>query len=369
LTASLTGALDEGRVAVAVTGDHAEEFWDDQTFGHSDRRFNNARFQTLMVLHFPGTPAASVPLSTHADLFPTLFDLMGLRVPASEYSDGHSLVREPARDYVVLNGYDFPAAPLFAIATRHQKVLASRTHDFQLEVLAVLSSDDHAVSWSPEEIEPLVHRFQRDVDRFYPGFRLWRGGVSFARESTADSGELVLGPARSRYNPGMRPWDRVVWSRSLVGTSHPEVDVARAIQIGPWVELVGYRLESDTIRLGDAIRIEYVFRCVQSVPEPWDLFFHLEMDQSPGFENIAHEPAHGSHPVRQWQPGEYVRDPHVILSNPDWEPGTARIRVGLCHRETGVRAPIDPRFGDGDSAVVASIRLTAADGAGAAIAK
>lgn len=107
---------ERGRTLLLVTSDHGEEIRDHGTFGHASATFWNERIMVPFALGLPGaTPdvARRRPArSTHMDVWPTLFDYLGMepRLEASRYSDGVSLLsRDPAPEALV-TGRFFPYA-------------------------------------------------------------------------------------------------------------------------------------------------------------------------------------------------------------------------------------------------------------------
>lgn len=105
---------EAGRTLVLVTSDHGEEIRDHGTFGHASATFWNERIMVPFALGLPGRVAPQTkrpPLSTHMDVWPTLFEYLGLTpaLPANRYSDGVSLLQGYAPDALV-TGRFFPHA-------------------------------------------------------------------------------------------------------------------------------------------------------------------------------------------------------------------------------------------------------------------
>jgi membrane-anchored protein YejM (alkaline phosphatase superfamily) len=173
LLAGLQPERDAKRLAWLVVGDHGEEFWDLGQFGHTARRLNAASAETPLVFSYPGMARRTVQLSAHVDLFPTLFDLMGVRRPPRDYSDGQSLLGPPRR-YVQINAYGFPDHEAFALVNERLKVFVQRSDAMVPEIARVLSAQDEPIAWQPDDVTPLLAEFSRDVDRMQPNFKLFR---------------------------------------------------------------------------------------------------------------------------------------------------------------------------------------------------
>lgn len=103
------------RTVVLATSDHGEEIRDHGVFGHASATFWNEKIVVPFVL---GLPGASIPqrrpaLTSHVDVWPTLFDYLGVTPHANPttYSDGTSLLDTVApRRTAYVSGRFFPYA-------------------------------------------------------------------------------------------------------------------------------------------------------------------------------------------------------------------------------------------------------------------
>jgi hypothetical protein len=105
IAAAADRTAGEDRFVLVVTADHGEEFWDHGLLGHSAARLINARTRVPLLLFAPGSTAKPVAVAGHADVFPTLLDVLGLspRVDPALYSCGRSLLApDPADESVVV---------------------------------------------------------------------------------------------------------------------------------------------------------------------------------------------------------------------------------------------------------------------------
>jgi hypothetical protein len=101
------GQLD--RTVIVVTGDHGEEFNDDQQnyWGHNGN-FSRWQTQSPLIVHWPGkSPRVYSHLTSHDDVAPTLVqDLLGCTTPIDQYSNGRHLTDSRPRPYIVLGSWD-----------------------------------------------------------------------------------------------------------------------------------------------------------------------------------------------------------------------------------------------------------------------
>jgi hypothetical protein len=106
--------FEQERTVVLATSDHGEEIRDHGVFGHASATFWNEKIVVPFVLGLPGMKLTktqrSPALSAHVDVWPTLFDYMGV-TPKPEFSDGQSLLLPPSSTLQALvTGRFFPHA-------------------------------------------------------------------------------------------------------------------------------------------------------------------------------------------------------------------------------------------------------------------
>ena len=93
---------------VVITGDHGEEFDDNQLgFWHHASNFTRYQVQTPLIVYWPGKkPRTYSHLTSHFDIAPTLMKrLLGCRNPAADYSDGMDLLDKRARPFLIVGSY------------------------------------------------------------------------------------------------------------------------------------------------------------------------------------------------------------------------------------------------------------------------
>jgi len=107
------------RPLVVVTGDHAEEMREQGHLGHGSA-LTVQQIHVPMVVMGDGVPVGKRQAATsHADVVPTLFALLGDRHPADSYSDGMSMFDAP-EDRFVLSSLGWE--PRFAAMSKDLKV-------------------------------------------------------------------------------------------------------------------------------------------------------------------------------------------------------------------------------------------------------
>jgi membrane-anchored protein YejM (alkaline phosphatase superfamily) len=75
----LLGAIDLKDTIVIITGDHGEEIFETGRLGHA-ATLESPQVRTPLAICGPGAPPAGrlSALSSHADVFPTVFDMIGI---------------------------------------------------------------------------------------------------------------------------------------------------------------------------------------------------------------------------------------------------------------------------------------------------
>ena len=106
----------DDRTVLLATSDHGEEIRDHGVFGHASATFWNEKIVVPMVLALPGrslaAPIRAPALTSHADIWPTLFDYLGV-APATtnRLFDGRSLLEDRSEPPTALvTGRFFPHA-------------------------------------------------------------------------------------------------------------------------------------------------------------------------------------------------------------------------------------------------------------------
>ena len=90
-TLEAKGLLDHS--IVVVTGDHGEEFFERGHLVHSGE-LNRFQTRTPILISVPGVQAPPTGVGAHIDIFPTIFDALGLRTKTRPLFEGMSLLEE-----------------------------------------------------------------------------------------------------------------------------------------------------------------------------------------------------------------------------------------------------------------------------------
>ncbi|MCD6412617.1 MAG: sulfatase-like hydrolase/transferase [Elusimicrobia bacterium] len=91
---------------VLISGDHGEEFYEHGFYGHNGG-FSDEQTRVTFVFYVPGRRHREYgKLTSHLDVVPTIFEILGCKNPPSDYSQGFSLFSSPAARDVVIATWD-----------------------------------------------------------------------------------------------------------------------------------------------------------------------------------------------------------------------------------------------------------------------
>lgn len=109
-----------GRMAIVITGDHGEAFYEHRSFGHGASLLEEET-RVAFALCGPEPLSTRYTATTHADVMPTLFALIGMTPPDGPWTQGKSLLAyDPALDFALLSS-SVPGARAHAVVMGDKK--------------------------------------------------------------------------------------------------------------------------------------------------------------------------------------------------------------------------------------------------------
>lgn len=158
LTAFL-GPEGLARTVLVVTSDHGEEFFEKGTFGHGFTLSEEAT-RVPLVLCAPGGVQTRYTVSSHADVIPTIFDLLGVDAGPAAVVSGKSWLRHDPTLDVALVGAGSTGQRVsrrFAAVGGQGKVIWHNVPPYERE--AVWDDQDRPVAaFAPLEADELIAR-------------------------------------------------------------------------------------------------------------------------------------------------------------------------------------------------------------------
>jgi hypothetical protein len=255
-------------------------------------------------------------------------------------------VQHPAQvnlgDEVMFLGYDVSSEEVAAGGDVQVTLYWQAQRRLKQDYSAFLHLDDirpNYVSWSlSEKLNPA----DLPTSGWAPGFYVSdRHRLSISPETPPGVYVLRAGlyvPDTAKRLPILDQEGKVVsenveLGRVLVRRAEP-VDLSAAVAVGPFIfgqriDLLGYRLEHDSVKPGNYFRLWLYWKAIAETPEDYIVFVHL-LDADG--ETIAQGdglPGSGLYPTWAWTPGEIVEDEHLIPLEAGASPGRYQLSVGL----------------------------------------
>ncbi len=107
--------------------------------------------------------------------------------------------------------------------------------------------------------------------------------------------------------------------------------------LGGQVELLGYNLESLTVRPRGALRLTLYWRALAEMDTSYTVFTHLLGPEGSLRGQKDSLPTGGAYPTTEWQSGEIIVDRYVITVAPDAPPDSYTLVVGMYDANSGQR--------------------------------
>ena len=128
-------------------------------------------------------------------------------------------------------------------------------------------------------------------------------------------------------------------SPPTVSLDPPRPEHSLQLTFGENIQLVGYDAPARAAP-GDTVRIALYWRARVAMPTDYKVFIHLLGDSGEVLAQDDARPAQWTYPTTEWQPGEYIRDEHLLHLPPETPRGDWRLTVGSYASETGGRLPV-----------------------------
>lgn len=114
---------------------------------------------------------------------------------------------------------------------------------------------------------------------------------------------------------------------------------------GDEIELLGYDVQ-ERAAPGDTLRVALYWHALQPVPIDYKVFVHLLGPEDAPIAQDDSIPVGWTYPTTGWQPGETIRDEHLLVIAPSTPRGDYRLIVGLYDPDTRERPAVHDAAGD-----------------------
>lgn len=322
----LTTLAQERPLVVFLYADHGEAFGEHGVNHHSFDLHDEA-LRVPLIVRGPGvTPGVRDALVSLMDLHPTAINL-ARRESATPVS-GRSLV------------------PLLADASARGLMFPGwRSHLFAEVTPDGLFPSEQRSLYSPPY--KLIHDVRRGTWELFDIARD-RGEVRNLYDDRPD----IAAPLRERL---------LTWAdHATLATNRSNEVIAAArlpreptmqhpvhVRFGDILELLGYDLPSDRLRINDSYRAVFYYRVLRRTRLPVIITVNFDpMDGQPIWPlfRARHHPLSGRYPTTEWNPGEILRDEVSLRVDPEMRPVRLRAYFALEIEANGTR--IAPVAGD-----------------------
>jgi mannosyltransferase len=238
-------------------------------------------------------------------------------------------VGDPARDLVLLNApgqqevwsYYDPGLPILALPAARPPDRAATETALADAVGAVRRV--HALFWATDEADPeqIVESW---LDRHaFKGLESWQGNLRYVTYTLPDE------------------------ALSCMPLEPP-------VPFGDAMALEGWCLAEDAaVTAGDTALVTLQWRARRALDERFKVSVQLQDGARQVIAQHDSEPAGGSRPTSDWQPGEAVTDNHGLFVPPGTPPGPYRLFVTVYEPENGTRLPVT----GGDALELGEVRV------------
>jgi hypothetical protein len=109
----------------------------------------------------------------------------------------------------------------------------------------------------------------------------------------------------------------------------------KEVNLEDQVMLLGYSLNRDSYRPGDAMHLTLYWQALQEMSENYKVFVHfMDEGSTTMFAQQDGDPVEGFTPTTRWLPGEIVADHHELHIPPEAPPGTYKLFTGMYEFDT-----------------------------------
>jgi hypothetical protein len=139
----------------------------------------------------------------------------------------------------------------------------------------------------------------------------------------------------------------------------PDIQHALRLRVSNFGDLLGYALDRDSARAGQALQLTLYWRALTTPPVAYKVFVHLLDAKSVIWGQRDAEPQNGGAPTTSWVPGEIVSDSYSIPVQPNAPPGEYDIEIGMYSLPSGARLPVTGEAGQsiGDHVILGRVAV------------
>jgi len=122
--------------------------------------------------------------------------------------------------------------------------------------------------------------------------------------------------------------------------ARPPIQYPMKANLGNRVKLLGYALDTETVRLGESLVLTLYWQATAPMETSYTVFTHITDKEGAIKGQKDGLPVEGTRLTTHWRGGEIVVDPYEIVVGPEVPPGTYMIEAGMYQWESGQRLEV-----------------------------
>jgi lipoteichoic acid synthase len=111
-----------------------------------------------------------------------------------------------------------------------------------------------------------------------------------------------------------------------VFSSLPALEKPVTVDFGEWIRIRSVAVDKPEIKGGLKLTVNYVFEVLRALPKDARFDVHV---RGPSPYSLEHVPVNGDYPLSQWKAGEFIADPHGIITKTRDRAGKYTIELKL----------------------------------------
>ena len=172
--------------------------------------------------------------------------------------------------------------------------------------------------------------------------------VAVRLEDPSTGGQLVTSTTIGRINVRNRPRQFDL----------PAIQTRVGGVFGDGIELVGFNLDRDRIRVGQSVGLTLVWTARRAIPTSFTVFTHILDGDRRVRGQIDSVPGKGALPTSGWAVGEVIADRYDIPLEPGAIPGNYQVEIGLYDATSGRRLTVTgSHLAAGDHVLISAITV------------
>jgi hypothetical protein len=342
-TLSLPQTEDASALLAAI-----DELRPDYCLASDDLVWHNVRQDPWFQRRYQPSFQLANPHDTASPL--TVFQYIPTPYDAGPFVDTPARFTADGREWIELSGYRLDGRRIARASSKHLTLYWRAATQVNQELVSIVRL-----------VDPVTGAVLTKTEHVAPGglgTQFWNAGSAFAdhyalsvpadlapRDYVIDAAlylrqddatPVMAGPKGDALQRSSVPLASVFLPPD-VSVTPPRPDNETSFSFGDEIELVGYDAPS-RVRPGEGLTVALYWYARAPVPVNYKVFVHV---LGPDGQLLAQDdslPINWSYPTTYWQPGEFIRDEHLLTIDSSVPRGDYALSVGIYNASSGERA-------------------------------